>query len=145
MAVATTYLMDPTVTLSTTVGTVTTDYDITSQVSAVEITQEATVLKRNTFGNSWDNNGRGMKRGTIKLEFYVDFDADGIFETFKELWENHEIVDFSVAESGSAGAAEVSGSLVMSAIPTFAGATDEYNVASLTFTLTGPVTNTAAT
>lgn len=134
--------MDPTVTLTTTVGTTTTDHDITSQVSAVEITQEATVLKRNTFGNSWDNNGRGMKRGTIKIEFYVDFDANGMFEVFKELWENHETVDFEVAEAGGAA---VSGSFVMSAMPSFAGGTDEYNVASLTFTLTGAVTNTERT
>lgn len=144
MTVATTYLMDPTVTLTALVGTVSTDFDITEQVSSVEITQEATVLKRNTFGNSWDNNGRGMKRGTIKFEFYVDFEANGIFETFKQLWENNETVDFSVAEVGAGGAA-VEGSFVMSAMPSFAGAVDEYNVASLTYTLTGAVTNVERT
>lgn len=142
MTVASTYLMDPTVTLTVLIGTVSTDFDITDQVSSVEITQEATVLKRNTFGNSWDNNGRGMKRGTIKIEFYVDFDANGIFETFKTLWDSHETVDFEVAEAGGAA---VSGSFVMSAMPSFAGGTDEYNVASMTYTLTGPVTNTERT
>lgn len=142
MTAATTYIMDPSVTLSTTVGTVVTNYDITAQVSAVEITQTATVLKRNTFGNTWDNNGRGRKRGTIKFDFYVDFDADGMFETFKELWENHEIVQFEVEEADGAA---VSGSFVMSEMPSFSGGYDEYNVASLTFTVTGPVTNTERT
>lgn len=142
MAAASTYLMDPTVTLSVTVGTVVTEYDITEQVSSVEIVQEATVLKRTTFGNDWDRNGRGLKRGTIKIEFYVNFDADGTFEVFKDLWENYEIVGFSVAEAGGAA---VTGSFVMSSMPSFAGAIDEYNVASLTFTLDGPVVNTERT
>lgn len=139
MAAATTYLMDPDVVLSVTVGTVTTEYDITEQVSKVAITQEATVLKKTTFGNTWDRNGRGMKRGSITLEFYVDFDANGTFEVFKDLWDNHELVDFSVSEDGGA---EVTGSFVMSAMPSFDGAIDEYNVASLTFTLDGPAVNT---
>lgn len=139
MAPASTYLMDPTVTLSTTVGTVVTTYDITDQVSGVELSQEATVLKRTTFGNTWDRNGRGLKRGSIKFDFYVNFDADGVFETFKALWDNHETVDFELEE---AGGAKSSGSFVMAAMPSFAGKVDEYNVASLTFTLDGPVVNT---
>lgn len=139
MAVAATYLMDPTVTLSYTVGTVTTDYVITDQVSKVTIAQEATVLPKTTFGNTWKRNGRGLKGGSITFEFYVDFEANGIFEIFKDLWDNKEIVDFEVAE---AGGASVSGSFVMSAMPTFDGGVDEYNVASLTFTLDGAVTNT---
>lgn len=143
MAAATTYLMDPTVTLSTTVGTVTTTYDITEQVSAVTVSQTATVLKRTTFGNTWHRNGRGLKSGTIKIDFYVDFDANGMFETFKALWEGtDEVVEFSIEEAGGAG---VSGAFVMSEMPSFDGAIDEYNVASLTFTLDGPVTNTERT
>lgn len=142
MAAATTYLMDPTVTLSVTVGTVTTNHDITDQVSSVEIVQEASVLKRTTFGNTWDRNGRGLKRGSIKFDFYVDFDANGTFEIFKDLWENHTHVDFSVAEAGGAA---VEGTFVMAAMPSFSGSVDEYNVASLTFTLDGPVTNTERT
>lgn len=142
MTAATVYLMDPDVTLSYTVGTVVTEYEITSQVSKVTITQEATVLPKTTFGNTWKRNGRGLKGGSITLEFYVDFDADGIFETFKDLWDNKEIVDFEVTE---AGGAQVTGSFVMSAMPSFDGGTDEYNTASLTFTLDGPVTNTERT
>lgn len=139
MAAATTYLMDPTVTLSKTVGTVITSTDITDQVSGVTVTQEATVLKKTTFGNTWERNGRGLKRGTIKLDFYVDFDANGMFELFKDYWENHETIAFEVEEAGTAA---VSGTFVMSAMPSFDGKVDEYNVASLTFTLDGPVTNT---
>ncbi len=139
---ATTYLMDPTIVLSVTVGTVTTGYDITAQVSKLTIAQSATVLKRTTFGNTWDRNGRGLKRGTIAIEFYVDFDADGMFETFKALWDSHELVDFTASEAGGAA---VKGTFVMSEMPSFDGATDEYNTASLTFTLDGPVTNTERT
>lgn len=142
MALAATYLMDPTVVLSVTVGTVTTDYDITDQVSKVSITQEATVLPRTTFGNTWHRNGRGLKKGAVTFDFYVDFDANGIFETFKTLWDSHELVDFSVSEAGGAA---VEGTFVMSAMPSFDGGTDEYNVASLTFTLDGPATNTERT
>lgn len=142
MGLAATYLMDPTVVLSVTVGTVTTDYDITDQVSKVTITQEATVLPRTTFGNTWKRNGRGLKGGSITFDFYVDFEASGTFETFKELWDNHELVDFAVSE---AGGASVEGSFVMAAMPSFDGGTDEYNVASLTFTLDGAVTNTERT
>ena len=142
MAADSTYLMDPTVTLSYTVGTVTTEFDITDQVSAVTITQEATVLKKTTFGNTWDRNGRGLKRGSIKLDFYVNFDANGMFEVFKDLWDNKELVDFSVAD---AGGAEVTGTFVMSAMPSFDGGTDEYNSASLTFTLDGPATTVERT
>lgn len=142
MALATTYLMDPEIVLSTTVGTVTTEYDITDQVSKVSITQEATVLPRTTFGNTWRRNGRGLKGGAITIDLYVDFDANGMFETFKTLWESHEIVDFSASEAGGAA---VSGSFVMSQMPSFDGGTDEYNVASLTFTLDGAVTNTIRT
>lgn len=139
---ASTYLMDPTVVLSVTVGTTTTEFDITSQVSGLEISQEATVLKRTTFGNKWDRNGRGLKRGSIKIDFYVDFDPDGMFETFRTLWETHELVDFTASE---AGGASVEGTFVMAAMPSFAGGVDEYNTASLTFTLDGPVTNTERT
>jgi len=61
---------------------------------------------------------------------------------FKDFWENHEYVNFSVSEAGGAA---VTGTFVMSQMPSFAGGTDEYNVASLTFDLDGPVTNTART
>ena len=133
----TTYLMDPTVTLSTTVGTVVTAYDITDQVSSVEIMLEASVLKRTTFGNAWDRHGRGLKRGTIKIEFYVAFENNDIFEMFNTMWNSIPAVQFTCAE---AGGASVAGTFVMSHMPTFAGAVDEYDVASLTFTLDGPVT-----
>jgi hypothetical protein len=143
MAAATTYLVDPTVTLSQTVGTVTTSYDITEQVSAITVTQTATVLKKTTFGNTWHRNSRGLKSGTVKFDLYVDFDANGIFEIFKALWEGSDpIVEFSAEEAGGAG---VSGAFVMSEMPSFDGAVDEYNVASLTYTLDGPVTNTERT
>jgi len=139
MARADTYLMDPAVTLSYTTGTVVTSFVITDQVSAVEISQTASTLKRTTFGNTWERNGRGLKKGTIKFELYVDFEASGIFETFKTLWDSHEIVDFIVEE---AGGAKVTGSFVMTEMPSFSGKVDEYNVASLTFTLDGPAVNT---
>jgi hypothetical protein len=146
MAAATTYLMDPTVTLSQTTGTVVTSYDITDQVSAITINQTATVLKKTTFGNTWHRNSRGLKSGTIKIDFYVDFDANGMFEIMKILWEHTDpIVEFSIAEATGAGRAAVSGAFVMSEMPSFDGAVDEYNVASLTFTLDGPVTNTKRT
>ena len=142
MARATTYLMDPTITLDWTDATTASAIDISDQVSAVTITQGATVLPKTTFGNTWHRKGRGLKTGTIQIDFYVDFDADGMFEVFKDFWENHEYVNFSVSEAGGAA---VTGTFVMSQMPSFAGGTDEYNVASLTFDLDGPVTNTART
>lgn len=140
MAVASTVLMDPTVTLTTT--TPVQNYDITAQVSAVEVTEEATVLQRTTFGNSWHNKGRGLKKGTIKIEFYLNFDVNGIFEIFTNLWDNHELVGFDISDDSGAG---VAGEFVMHRVPSFAGNIDEYNMASLTFDLTGPVTHTGAT
>jgi len=139
MARAATYLMDPTVTLSFTTGTVVTSFDITDQVSGVELVQTASTLKRTTFGNTWERNGRGLKKGTIKFDLYVDFDASGMFETFKTLWDSHEFVDFVVEE---AGGAKSTGTFVMTEMPSFSGKVDEYNVASLTFPLDGAVTNT---
>jgi hypothetical protein len=138
MATASTYLMDPTVVLDVVVGTTPTSFDITDQVSAVTITEEATVLDRTTFGNTWRQKGRGLKGGTIQLEFYVDFDNSGIFDTFTTLWEDHETVGFTVTDNDVSGKG-VSGEFVMHQVPSFAGAVDEYNTASLTFDLTGPV------
>lgn len=140
MARATTYLMDPAVVLTVTIGTVPTNFDITDQVSAVEITQEATELEKTTFGNTWHRKGRGLKGGTIKLDFYVDFDNDGMFEVFKTLWDDHEYVAFEVEET-TPGGAGVTGTFVMTAMPSFSGEVDSYNTASLTFPLDGPVTN----
>lgn len=139
---ATTYLMDPTVSLNTTAGTVVTNYDITDQVSAVEIVLEASVLKRTTFGNAWDRHGRGLKRGTIKFEFYVEFENNGIFEMFNTMWTTYPSVGFSVSEAGGAA---ITGNFIMNQMPTFAGSVDEYNIASLTFTLDGVVTITERT
>lgn len=140
MARATTYLMDPTVVLTVTIGTVVTPFDITDQVSAVEISQERSDLDKTTFGNTAKRRGRGLIDGSIKLDFYVDFDNDGMFEVFKTLWDGHEYVDFEVEET-VAGGAGVTGTFVMTAMPSFSGAVDEYNTASLTFPLDGPATN----
>ena len=139
---ATTYLMDPTVSLNTTAGTVVTTYDITDQVSAVEIQLEASLLKRTTFGNTHQRYGRGLKGGTIKFEFYVEFENSGIFEMFATMWSTYERVGFSVSEAGGAA---ITGSFIMNQMPTFAGSVDEYNVASLTFTIDGVVTITERT
>lgn len=136
MATASTVLMNPTVVLDYMVGTVATTYDMTAQVSAVEITEEATVLDRSTFGNTWRNKGRGLKSGTIKLTFYVDFDANGVFDKFTLLWEGYETVGFTVTDPDSGMG--VSGEFVMSQCPSFAGEVDAYNAADLTFDLTGP-------
>lgn len=141
MTVAQTNLMNPTVVLSTTSPVH--SYDITGQVSMIEITQEATVLERTTFGNDWKNKGRGLKSGKIKIEFFVDFDVNGIFEIFTYLWDNHETVNFECTDPDSA--ASVEGEFVMSAVPSFAGKVDEYNVASMTYDLTGEVTHNGAT
>lgn len=135
----TTYLMDPVCTLSYPADTPTTTVNITDQVSAIEINLEANVLGRTTFGNTWERNGRGLKKGTIKYEFYVDFSNNGIFELFNTLWNSHERVAFNASEPGGAAAVGV---FVMSAMPTFAGKVGEYNVASLTFTLDGVCTIT---
>jgi len=132
-----TYLMDPTIVLKTTVGTVITSYDITDQVSSVEIMMEATLLKRTTFGNTWHRNGMGLKSGTIKIEFYLEFDAAGTFDMFNTMWASFPTVGFTVSEPGGAS---VAGNFVMNQMPSFAGAIDEYNVASLTFTMDGPAT-----
>lgn len=130
----TTYLEDPTVTLTTTAGTVITTYDITAQVSAVEVVLEATVLQRTTFGNTWHRHGRGLKKGTIKIEFYMHFDAASIWKMFNTMWTTYPIVGFTVFAPGAQG---VSGSFVMASMPSFSGSVDEYNVQSLTFTLDG--------
>lgn len=129
-----TYLMDPTITLTTTAGTVVTTYDITAQVSAVEIVLEATVLQRTTFGNTWHRHGRGLKKGTIKIEFYMHFDAASIWKMFNTMWTTFPTVGFTCFAPGAQG---VSGSFVMASMPSFSGSVDEYDVQSLTFTLDG--------
>lgn len=140
MAVARTAIMDPTVVLIAPTTPSPTEYDITSQVSSAEVTEEATVLERTTFGNTWKNKGRGLKSGSVKLDFYVDFDPDGVFETLTELWDSHEIVGFEITDPVTG--AQVSGSFVMSQVPSFAGSVDEYNAASLTWETTGEITHT---
>lgn len=87
--------------------------------------------------------GAGLRGGKIKLEFFIDFDVNGIFEIFTYLWENHEIVNFEVTDPETN--ASVSGSFVMSAVPSFSGKVDEYNTASMTYDLTDEVTHTGAT
>lgn len=139
MAVAQTSLMDPEVVLTVVIGTTSTNFDITAQVDSVEITEEATVLDRTTFGNSWRNKGRGLKSGSIKFDFYIDFDVDGTFGLFTMLWDDHEEVDFEVSDPVTGAA--VTGTFVMSAVPSFAGKIDEYNKASLSFETTGEVTH----
>lgn len=141
MAVASTYLMDPTVVLSTTSPVH--SYDITAQVSMVEVTEEASVLDRTTFGNTHLNKGRGLKSGKIKIDFYVDFDVNGIYEVFAYLYENQEIVHFEVTDDVSM--ASVEGDFVMSAMPSFSGKINEYNTASLTYETTGVIEHHGAT
>lgn len=130
------YLVDPIINLTTTAGTVVTTYDITSQVSAIEIVMEATVLGRTTFGNTWHRNGRGLKKGTIKFEFYLSFDAASTWKMFNTMWNSFPSVGFTCFAPGAQG---LSGTFVMNQMPSFNGSVDEYNVHSLTFPLDGVV------
>lgn len=140
MAEASTVLMDPEVVLIAPTTPSPTEYDLTSQVSSAEVTQEASVLDRTTFGNGWRMKGRGLKSGSVKFSFYVDFDPDGTFETLKTLWDTYEVVGFRLEDPDTG--ATVTGNLVMSQMPSFSGSVDEYNSADLTFDTTGPVVNT---
>jgi hypothetical protein len=137
MTRANVYLNDPIVRLITD-EIVPEEFDITSQVSGVEVMASATVLERTTFGNSWKRRGRGLKTGSIKIDLYIDFDADGMFELWSRLFRDFEYVDFEVWSDESENHGVV-GTFVMSQVPAFSGTVDEYNTASLTFETDGEV------
>ena len=114
-----------------------TEHDITSQVSSVEITEEATILKRTVFGDSWHQKGRGLKSGTVKMDLYVDFEPDGIFDIMTDLWLNYELATFEVEDIDSG--ARVWGIFVVNKVASFSGAVDEYNTVSISFETTGEI------
>lgn len=116
-----------------------TGFDISHQVSAVTLSMEADVLEKTTLGNTWKRNGRGLKGGTIEIEFYIDFDAaaSGMNTMFNDFWSTQEYVNFEVEDGSGVGYA---GRFVMHAWTPFSGAVGEYNKTTLSFELDGPVT-----
>ena len=111
--------------------------DISSQTRSLTLEMSADVRDRTTLGNSWARKGRGIKSGTIQIEFFVDFDVAGINSLFSDFWDNQEYVNFVVEDGNGEG---YSGTFVMASWAPFNGAVDADNIASLTFELDGPVT-----
>lgn len=138
---ASTTLVDPVIVLYTNAATPVA-IDITKQVSSIELTNEADVHDVTTFGNRGQRNTTGLTNGSVKLEFYTNFDEDDILETLLTFWNGTKLINFEASQDNYTGnmTLAVSGTMVMNSLPTFNGKVGEENTGSVTYPLDGEPT-----